>query len=85
MALPRDWSRAFDHIKNKTAFYIHDITQWSDVELEDLDLWLANFPDDEGRYVAMRLLNRFVYYSERDVIRLLEHGLYKVRLYVSLR
>ena len=81
MALPRDWSRSFDHIKNKTAFYIHDINQWSDAELSDLDLWIANFPDDEGRYIAMRLLNRFVYYSERDVKRFLMHGLYKILLY----
>jgi hypothetical protein len=29
----------------------------------------------------MRLLNRFVYYSERDVKRFLMHGLYKILLY----
>jgi hypothetical protein len=81
MALPRDWSRSFDQIKNKTAFYIHDLKQWSDAELLDLDSWLANFPDDEGRYIAMRLLNRFIYYSERDVKRLLKHGLYRQLLY----
>ena len=46
-----------------------------------LDLWLANFPDDMGQYIAMQLLYRFIYYSERDVKRLLEHGLYKVFLY----
>ena len=81
MMLPRDWSRSFDHIKNKTAFYIHDIAQWSDVEPADLDLWLTNFPDDEGRYTAIQLVNRFIYYSEKDVKLLLEHGLFKMSLY----
>jgi len=79
--LPRDWSRWCEHIRNKTAFYIRDIYQWDDVDLLDLDRWIRNFTDSEGKYLAMRLLNRFIYYSERDVKRLLEHGIFKVLLY----
>lgn len=81
LELPRDWSRWCDHIRDKTGFYIRDIRQWSDVRQIDFDGWLANFTDNTGRYIATRLLNRFIYYSERDVLRLLQHAILKVFLY----
>ncbi len=79
--LPRDWSRWCDHIRNKAEFYIQGIFQWDDIDIGDLNRWLGNFPDAEGQYYGMHLLNRLIYYSERDVIRMLKHGLYKVVLY----
>ena len=82
--LPRDWSRWATYIRNKTAFYIRDIFQWDDVDLTDLDNWIANFPDELGKYIAMQLLYRFIYWSERDVKRLLRHGVYKVLLYSAV-
>ncbi len=80
-SLPKDWSRWCEHIRNKAEFYIQGIFQWDDIDISDLNRWLGNFPGDEGQYYAMQLLNRFIFYSERDVIRMLRHGVHKVLLY----
>lgn len=78
---PHNTTRWCAHVKTKTEFYIRGIYQWDEIDVPDLDRWLLNFPEEEGQYFAMRLLNRFIYYSERDVIQLLKHGINKVLLY----
>lgn len=36
--------------------------------------WLSNFPDDKGKYFAVRMLKHFLFYSDNDVLRLLQFG-----------
>ncbi|MFC1999175.1 hypothetical protein ACFLXE_00265 [Chloroflexota bacterium] len=53
---------------------------WDGVDHEAFVGWLNNFPDNEGEYYALRLLHRFIYYSETDTIQLCRHGLFNLLL-----
>lgn len=53
---------------------------WSGVDHQALTSWLRNFPDEEGEYYALRLLYRFIYYSEDDTTQLCKHGLFNLLL-----
>eukprot|EP01013_Petalomonas_cantuscygni_P004830 TRINITY_DN15271_c0_g1_i1.p1 TRINITY_DN15271_c0_g1~~TRINITY_DN15271_c0_g1_i1.p1 ORF type:complete len:318 (+),score=-26.02 TRINITY_DN15271_c0_g1_i1:92-955(+) len=43
--------------------------------MRELNNWLANFPDEQSKYCALKLLDRFVYYSEEDIVHLLKYGI----------
>lgn len=53
---------------------------WSGIGHHTFVSWLHNFPDEEGEYYALRLLYRFIYYSEFDTIQLCKHGLLNLLL-----
>lgn len=65
--------------KRLTEFYI-EARCWDGIDHETFTAWLANFPDEEGQYYALRLLHRFIYYSERDVEQLCRHGMFNLLL-----
>ncbi len=58
---------------DKVNFYIES-KFWSKFEIPQLRLWLSNFASLDEKYCAACLLDRFVYYSETDIIRLLKYG-----------
>lgn len=62
-----------DYALKKVYFYIES-KFWSKLDINILSDWLNNFKTDEEKYCAFKLLDRFVYYSEDDIIRLLEFG-----------
>ncbi len=62
--------------KEKLFFYIES-KFWSKPSIEELNNWLSNFKSIQEKYCATKLLDRFVYYSEEDIIRLIEYGLYE--------
>ena len=49
--------------------------QCTGLSLPSLRTWIDNFPDDKGKYFAVRILKHFLFYSDSDVLRLLESGL----------
>jgi len=57
----------------KVHFYI-ETNFWSKLDNDSLSRWLNNFKTDDEKYCAAKLLDRFVYYSEADILRLLEYG-----------
>ena len=58
----------------KVHFYIES-KFWSKLDTDTLNNWLNNFKTVSEKYCAAKLLDRFVYYSEEDIVRLLEFGL----------
>ena len=62
------------YVYEKVKKYIH-IKKW-DIKLKDVDLWLANFSNDEGKYLAHRLLDKFIYYTA-DQIKFLYSNLFR--------
>lgn len=57
----------------KVHFYIES-KFWSKLDNDTLSKWLNNFKTVDEKYCAAKLLDRFVYYSEEDTLRLLEYG-----------
>lgn len=49
--------------------------QCTGLSLSSFRTWLANFPDDKGKYFAVRMLKHFLFYSDTDVLYLLQFGL----------
>jgi hypothetical protein len=69
-----------DFIKDalqKVHFYIES-QFWSKLGNDKLNNWLQNFKSLDEKYCAAKLLDRFVFYSEKDTIRLLEFGLNEI-------
>jgi hypothetical protein len=67
------------YFSNKSALIriICRTKQWSGVKESDISDWIHfNFPDDIGKYLAVKILLHSLYYSEDNVIALLEHGIY---------
>ena len=47
--------------------------QWSGITTADYMRWIKNFDGmEEGRYIGTRILNSLLYYSEDDLIKLLD-------------
>lgn len=63
-----------DYALNKVYFYIES-KFWSKLDIDTLHGWLHNFKSLEEKYCAFKLLDRFVYYSEEDIVRLIDYGL----------
>jgi hypoxanthine phosphoribosyltransferase len=63
----------------KVYFYIES-SFWSKLDIPILRSWLSNFKTMEEKYCAAKLLDRFVYYSEEDIISLIKYGLYELVL-----
>lgn len=57
----------------KVHFYIES-KFWSKLDNDTLNKWLNNFKTTDQKYCAAKLLDRLVYYSEEDIVRLLEFG-----------
>lgn len=49
--------------------------QWSGLEESNIYNWLENFKSTFGKYLAIKLLIHSIYYSEKDIITLLEYGI----------
>lgn len=58
----------------KVYFYIES-GFWSKPSVNQLHNWLNNFETSEEKYCALKLLDRFVYYSEDDIIHLIQYGI----------
>lgn len=69
--------------KRLSDFYI-EARCWDGIDHETFAAWLQNFPDDEGQYYALRLLHRFIYYSENDVVQLCRYGIFNLLLGADL-
>lgn len=53
--------------------------QWSGINSADYQRWLNNFNQIEnGKYIAMRILDALLYYSEDDIIKMLDDILMQV-------
>lgn len=65
-----------DMVKNDLFFYI-DEGFWSKPKLDVIENWFQNFSSLEERYCASKLIHKFVYYSEEDILRLLDFCLYE--------
>lgn len=51
--------------------------QWSGLEENEVFNWLDNFKDTFGKYIALKILIHSIYYSEKNVVSLLKHGIYE--------
>ena len=65
---------------NKCRSYIRlmlALQQWSGINKQDIDRWLANFKDIEQKdiYLVYKLLTNIIYFCEQDVIDILSYGL----------
>lgn len=65
------------YAKNKVYFYIES-KFWSKLDITTFHAWLSNFDTIEEKYCALKLLDRFVFYSEEDMIRLLQFGFFEL-------
>jgi len=50
--------------------------QWNGLTEGAIQEWLRNFRDQEGLYFASKIIRKWLYYSEDDIISLLRFGLY---------
>lgn len=67
-----------DQSKLLIAFFLKK-QQWSGVSRSDYERWISNFSDIEnGYYIAHRILNLLLYYSEADLIKLLNDAIMTV-------
>lgn len=66
-----------EYALDKVYFYIES-KFWSKITIKQVKLWMQNFIDLNEQYCAAKLLDRFVYYSEEDIICLLKYGLKEV-------
>lgn len=58
-------------------FYI-ECRQWDDVNWSKVKSWVDNFPEDEdSQYLIFRLLKHILYYSEHDMLRMLNKGIFE--------
>ena len=60
-----------EYIDNSKVFFdfLMHTRQWSNISQVEYKKWLSNFDDiPDGPYIACRLLNHLLYYSEKDVI-----------------
>lgn len=63
-----------EYIDNSKVFFdfLMHTRQWSNITPLEYKHWLANFDSiPDGQYIACRLLNHMLYYSERDVVKLI--------------
>lgn len=67
----------FRYALQKVYFYIES-NFWSKPSYDSLNKWLNNFKTVDEKYCAAKLLDRFVYYSEEDILRMLEFGLNEI-------
>ncbi len=60
--------------------------QWTGLSFEDIERWIDNFNelDQNERYFAYRLLAHIIYFSEKDLVKALDYGLYKCLVYESM-
>ena len=58
----------------KAYFYIES-KFWSKLDIDTLNKWLHNFQSIDEKFCASKLLERFIYYSEEDILRLIKYGL----------
>ena len=77
--LPQEKRNWFERQRRLIEFYI-EAHCWDGIDHEAFTAWLQNFPDEEGQYYALRLLHRFIFYSERDVMQLCRYGLFTLVL-----
>ncbi len=49
--------------------------QWSGLEESNVFKWLDNFKDTFGKFIATKLLIHGIYYSENNIVTLLDHGI----------
>ncbi|MFZ2404177.1 MAG: hypothetical protein WAW41_03500, partial [Methylobacter sp.] len=63
-----------EQYKPLLEFYIK-MGQWNSVSLSSLRGWLDNFPDEEGKYYAVRFLKHSLFYSEFDIKSMLRYSL----------
>ena len=63
-----------EYIDNSKVFFdfLMHTRQWSNISNIEYKRWLSNFSDiEDGEYIACRLLNHFLYYSQKDIIKLI--------------
>jgi hypothetical protein len=67
------------YIENRKALVrvICRTRQWSGLEENEVFNWLDNFKDTFGKYIALKILIHSIYYSEKNVVSLLKHGIYE--------
>lgn len=52
--------------------FLMNINQWSNISSNEYKKWLSNFDTvPNGHYIACRILNRLIYYSDKDVKKLI--------------
>lgn len=63
-----------EYIDNSKVFFdfLMHTRQWSNISQVEYKKWLSNFDSiPDGPYIACRLLNHLLYYSEKDIIKLI--------------
>lgn len=63
-----------EYIDNSKVFFdfLLHTHQWSNITPVEYNKWLSNFDGiPDGEYIACRLLNRLLYYSDKDIKKLL--------------
>ena len=63
-----------EYIDNSKVFFdfLMHTRQWSNISQVEYKKWLSNFDGiPDGAYIACRLLNHLIYYSEKDTIKLI--------------
>ena len=67
-----------EYIDNSRVFFdfMMHTRQWSNISPLEYKNWLSNFDNiPDGAYIACRLLNHLLYYSEKDIIKLIEESI----------
>lgn len=55
------------YVDHKITFYI-DKKKWDGILRPEKNRWINNFKDEFGRYFAHKLLDNFIYYSQREIL-----------------
>lgn len=73
-----------DYIDNKVSSFI-EMKKWDKIKMRDKIDWIRNFGTTEEKWLAFALLNKFIYYSEAEIIALCKRlmNLFKRELMVD--
>lgn len=75
--LQKDMMDDFINYALKKVYFYIESKFWSKLDIDTLHAWISNFKTTEEKYCALKLLDRFVFYSEEDIVRMIDFGFYE--------
>ncbi|PHR73347.1 MAG: hypothetical protein COA66_02865 [Arcobacter sp.] len=69
---PDDYQVFYKMVYKRCIVYIN-LNYWDKITKYDLDVWLANFKNDEEKYLAALILNRLIYRNEKSILAMLSN------------
>lgn len=79
--MPKDSLDKEYYVDNSREYFefLIEARQWTGFDLKSLNRWIKNFESiDDGTYIACKILNRLIGYSEEDLVRMVKEGIMRI-------